>query len=83
VQPGQFVSVYRECPTGEVAVSGGYSIAAAAPIQSMLNVLGDEPVTGKAGTVPIGWQVGVLNGSWDTSATISVYVVCAGQEATS
>ena len=86
--PGQDVSVYKACPTGDVALSGGFALGGDAPIQGLLNVLQDEPVTGPpaeaAGhtpivdlpAVPTGWQVVARNGSGDSPATLTVYVVC-------
>ena len=82
VLPGHFASVYRECPARTVALSGGYSLEGDTSIKGLLNVLGDEPVSVNGGS-PTGWQVGVLNGSSETSATLSVYVVCGAVVATS
>jgi len=77
IQPGQVGSVYGDCPAaGSVALSGGYAIGAAPPIHGLVNVLADEPTTTRGGSVPIGWHVSLLNGSWDEPATLSVYVVC-------
>jgi len=86
--PAQDVSVYQACPTGDVALSGGFELGGDTPIRGLLNVLHDEPVAGQSPqvafsspvvttpVVPTGWQVGVRNGSSDTSATLTVYVVC-------
>jgi hypothetical protein len=76
VLPGQDLSLYTGCQAGDVAFSGGFELGGDVPVLGSLHVLHDEPVTGRATTVPTGWRVGIRNGAVETPATLTVFVVC-------
>ena len=71
VPPGQPLAHWEHCPTGKVALGGGYYVNREQGL-----VPASMPLLDDSGT-PVGWSISVVNASSDYPVYLTVYAVCA------
>ncbi|MFF3891334.1 hypothetical protein [Streptomyces sp. NPDC001914] len=68
------VDVEARCPDGEIATGGGWYLPGTTA-QSYGAALHSNPIV--AGSTPVGWTAGFMNGGYEPHYTAAVYAICA------